>query len=85
VEPLGRFVQEPFALAPSAAEQTSQAPVHGALQQTPSEQLPEAHSALLEQAWPSPLRHWPKLQVAGATHSLLLVHVVAQPEPLMHA
>ena len=41
--PAGRTVQAPSAVAPSAALQTSQAPVHVALQQTPSEQEAEAH------------------------------------------
>ncbi len=45
----------PSAEAPSAAEQTSHEPEHEELQQTPSTQLPEAHS-----------RHWPWRQSAPA-------------------
>jgi hypothetical protein len=48
---LGRKVQVPFAVAPSAAEQTSQLPPQAVLQQTPSAQVPETHS-------------YPKVQVA---------------------
>jgi hypothetical protein len=81
VEPAGRFVQVPLAVAPSAAEQTSQAPVQAALQQNPSEQLPDAHSALLEQLCPIGLRHCPETQVNGATQSLLSTQVVTHPLP----
>ena len=38
-----RTVHVPFAVAPSADEQTSQLPPHEELQQKPSTQLPEEH------------------------------------------
>jgi hypothetical protein len=50
-----RTVHVPFAVAPSADEQTSQLPPHEELQQKPSTQLPEAHWRLVAQVFPCPL------------------------------
>jgi hypothetical protein len=46
------LVQVPFDDAPRATEHTSHEPLHALLQQTPSAQLPDAHSVVLAQLEP---------------------------------
>jgi hypothetical protein len=49
---LGAVLHVPFAVAPSAAEQTSHEPLQAVSQQKPSTQLPELHWRFVEQDCP---------------------------------
>ena len=59
------------------------------LQQTPSTQLPDAHSVPAAQAVPFTLRHWPTapvtLQAYPAVLHALLQHTPDTQNPLVHA
>ena len=81
-------MQVPFAAAPSAAAQVSQAPAHAALQQKPSTQKPERHWFAPPHAAPCALlgTHAPPLHQLPAPHWALVVHTTHCPftQPLAH-